>query len=686
MQITMRGMGSGATGVAENNNYEGAVGFYEDGFFIARSSGLNFDLADVERIEVLRGPQGTLYGMNTTGGAINLISKLPTGEFGIKQKLDFGNRNLFRSLTAINLPKWGSLSVKLTALSSSIDGFIKNQGSGSHDFGEEAQRAGRLQLRWEPTAKLTADYSLEISRVDWTQGYYQSPSLDGQLVAIAGGQFVTYSGPDRPLDRSYRALENPLFHDKIQAHGLTLTWELGDTLTIKSLTGYRKFDQESGFANGSTNEILGFTLGFQPGQIHDHHFSQELQFIGSALSNRIRYVGGLYYFNERGSSVGGLDLSALDTFLPGIGSIEDYRPKFQSKSRAAYGQVTWAPDALEQRLEVTVGARYTKDTRNGQNYDLFTSSLTGAVNSFFNQRINTDFNSFNPAFIVNYKWTEGLRTYAKVTTGYRAGGVSFSASGGPDRFRPEKTTTYELGVKSDWVDNRIRMNADVFYNNYRDLQTLIAIGSSDPGLGFQTTPINIGKAKIKGLEVELLAQPLEDLTLNLNYSYTDAKVTDFPVLANSIYDQNVNPASPYQVGDNIRDLFVLPRTSKNSVALGMAYSFLRSNSGDLTGRVDYRWRSKYYSSVNCGSAVSNREVCAVDSYGTVDARLAWASTLSRGDRVSVSVWGQNLTDKRYKQGINAFPNTDGVLPPSIVKTTITWTDPRSFGISLGYDF
>jgi|GEM_PF-4998661 len=214
---------------------DGSVGLYQDGFYVGRPLGAIFELADLERVEVPRGPQGTLSGRNTTGGAVNLIGKKPTGEFGFKQSFSFGSRNLFRSRTVIDLPEWQNISTKLTLLKSSQDGYVKNSGS-SHDDGESGQFSSRFALNWKALDNLSVDYFMEKGDLDNTPGYLQNASLK----TVAG-----YTHADSPRGSTYRPIDLRSSRSSFENHGLTLTWDVSDALTIKSLSGSGVPDQVS---------------------------------------------------------------------------------------------------------------------------------------------------------------------------------------------------------------------------------------------------------------------------------------------------------------------------------------------------------------------------------------------------------------------------------------------------------
>jgi outer membrane receptor protein involved in Fe transport len=330
---------------------DGSVGLYQDGFYVGRPLGAIFELADLERVEVLRGPQGTLYGRNTTGGAVNMIAKRPTGEFGFKQSFTVGTRDLFRSLTTIDLPAWNDAAAKVTVLKSSQDGLVKNTGN-SRDFGESEQLSGRLDLHWNVNDALAADYFFETGELNSTPQYFQNEQV-AQSGRVAGyGQAETRRGS------TYRDIDLPEGTSRFENHGLTFAWDVSDAFTVKSLTGYRelKVDGYQEYA-----EALGTAVSTNANNAYDgiqsYTFSQEFQFIGNALDDRIRYVSGLYYYHDSASHYQDFftGINATPTYVNSIDKLRDVNAEAQSL--AAYGQVTWRPPILDDRFEATLGGR-----------------------------------------------------------------------------------------------------------------------------------------------------------------------------------------------------------------------------------------------------------------------------------------------------------------------------------------
>ncbi|HSB96575.1 MAG TPA: TonB-dependent receptor [Spongiibacteraceae bacterium] len=690
---------------------DSSVGLYNDGFYMSRPQAATADIADIERIEVLRGPQGTLYGRNTTGGAVNFISKKPTGEFGFKQDLSFGSLDAFRSLTTVNLPKWNDISTKFTFLKSSKDGWVKNDGS-SHDYGEQDQKAGRLSVRWEATDNFLVDYFFDKGNYDSTPSYYQNGDISGAICTPVNSaacygptptnKFYTYNNKDA-ADHTYRPIDLNLSTSSFESHGLTLTWDINDSLTIKSLTGYREIDWHAyqDYAesfSGSTSFPVGYVTD---DLVRSHQFSQEFQFIGNLLDNRVKYVSGLYYFDEGASHSEILDIGLpYYAAAPGVASVfglplnthKDRYATSDAQSLAAYAQATWTPPILDDKLDVTVGARYTNDKRDATR--TFSIDAAPFPAQFEDAKADQTFNRFNPALTVNYNWTDELSTYAKVVTGYKAGGFSESGPIGSfdQGFDPEKVVTYEVGMKSYWLDRRVRANFAVFSSKFDDLQLGFTVDPADSSV---VQAYNAGKATINGAEVELLFQPIDDLSFSIDYTYLDPKLDSVKALAGTTFDPAMNSASPYQVGDSIKNVLVLPYAPQDKLNLGTDYTFLHFDKGTVAAHLDYTFQSKMYDTAPAGTDVPNRDNYLVPSYGLLNGRLILAMDLPRGDKAKIALWGKNLAHHDYKTQVigngNSIPtynanNLNPVTPAGYNTQAAIWGEPASFGIDLTYEY
>jgi len=706
--LYMRGQG-----VADANQItaDGSVGLYEDGFYISRPQASTFDLADVERVEVLRGPQGTLYGRNTTGGAVNIISKQPTGEFGFKQDLTFGTRDQFRSLTTVNLPKFHDIATKFTLLKTSKDGYVRNLGSG-HDYGEEKQQAGRFALHWSGSDVFSVDYFMEKGNMDSTPIWYQNAAWSGGVIGIPhdynyGGVWPYYGDGGTPHSKTYRPIDLDLSKSDFEGHGLTLAWDLNDNVTLKSLTGYRKLNWNTYADYGNVFSAAIPGVGTLPivarayDEVHSHQFSEEFQLIGSALDSRINYVAGLYYFREGASHLQNGDNSAgIPTGAPSPFDVyEAFR--FQSsryvttdaKSQAIYGQLTWAPPILDDALEFTLGGRYTKDDRKASRDFDNGNSFSPEVE--IDARNNLSYKRFNPSFTANYAWNNDLSTYLKWSTGYKAGGSSEAGVPPYGNFKqtvkPEKVVTYEAGLKSYWLDHKVRANVAVFESKFDDMQLNITVNPNDPSV---ISAFNAGKATVKGAELELMIAPIEDLNLSLNYAWLDADFDKVTAVAGTIYDNAFNPASPYQAGADIKNLFAMPYAPKHTVNLGADYKFFTFDKGNLSAHLDYRYQSKIFTTASTGVDVPGRDYFSIPGYGVLNGRLTLALDLPRGDRARISLWGRNIAHKRYQQhatGIGSNIATisqqdNSVVPAGFTSAAIAWNEPAAYGVDLSYEY
>lgn len=642
LQLFMRGQGNADPGQI---TADGAVGVYLDGIYIGRPQAASFDLADIERVEVLRGPQGTLYGRNTTGGAVNIISKKPSGEFGFRQVLSFGNRDYFRSLTTIDLPRVGDVAAKVSLLRSKKDGYVKNVGNGA-DYNQEEQQAGRLALRWDVSENFALDYIFETGDLDATPMYFYNPMLFDIL--------PNYS-IDR--DRTYRAIDLKESSSRYSAHTLNLSWDVSPTLNVKSLTSYREFRNHV-----YQNYAESFRIFFENAiPIDNHQFSQEFQFNGLLFEDRIKYAAGLYYFEESSS----IDQEIWQgfPFPPYSAQINDELRSVRSdaKSQAVYGQLTWTPPVLSDNLDLTLGARYSRDERDASRTVI--NRLTGTVEED-NVRNDLKFNRFNPAFTANYRWTDDLNTYFKVSTGFRAGG---SSQAGPDftkTYGPEKVTTYELGAKAHWWDRRLRSNIALFRTDYRDMHIVISPDAANLSV---TETVNAGRARYNGVEIDLTAAPTDNLTLNLSYAYLDTKV--------------VKVKDP-DTGENITKRYAIPLAPEHSYDVSVDYTFARFSNAEMMLHLDYRWQDGAYMSGTSGPAVANGDFFERPSFGLLNGRILMAFDLPRGDRAQVALWGKNLTDRKYK----LFTIGMGDYEQGYVGQAFSYGEPRSYGIELTYEY
>jgi iron complex outermembrane recepter protein len=682
--LYMRGQG---VADPEQITQDGSVGVYEDGFYIARPQTATFDLADVERVEVLRGPQGTLYGRNTTGGAINIISQKPTGELDFKADATLGTRMNGRALLAINLPKVAGLSAKVTLLATNIDGYVKNPGEGPNyqDFGIQRQVAGKLQLRYDEGGPFTADYFYEHYDLQSTPIYYQNPPLQGLIPG--------YVGSGQPNTTAYTAIPLPLSTSTSNAQGLTLSYNFNDQTTLRSLTGYRSLQSNAfqNYAQSFTNPYeyayLGALNFTTQDVINSDEFTQELQLVGN-VAKQLDYVFGLYFYREGANH---LEDEGLGYTIYPFNEASSRYVVADSKSRAGYGQGTWKIPGFNEKLKLTLGARYTHDTKDATRNELVTLVGVGPIASEVNATNNLSFSKFNPAGTLAYDWTPDLMTYLRIATGYRAGGSSEAGPIGSFgiTYGPEDITQYEIGLKSSWLNHTLRVNVAAFYSDIHNLQ-----------MQFDTDPTNLaivltqnaGTATIKGVEWESLYQPVRDLAVGLNWTYLDPVITEVTAVAGTVFDPSVNPASPYKVGDNVADLFRLPYAPRNIFDATVDYTFLHAGNGAYSAQLDYRYQERQYDSAPTGPAVPNNELYSIPGHGILNGRLTYTTDLPNNKVLRISLWGRNLTQLHYLQHIIAqgaflpVGTPPNVTPPGYTYQSLAWAPPPTYGIDFSYGF
>ncbi|WP_372781634.1 TonB-dependent receptor [Litorivivens sp.] len=660
LRVFIRGIGNNDVQITQDP----AVGVYIDGIYVSRSSGLANKIVDPERIEVLRGPQGTLYGRNATGGAINIVPRAPSGEFGWKQSLTLGNYDRLEVQTDIDFPEIVSgLSAKLGYVFSERDGWVENLGEGP-DFGDERKQGARLALRYDASDSVTVDYAYDYTDNDIGTFYYQTigePAAGFEQVTWSE-DFIDSVEPRHPIEESGL---------RVRGHSLIVGWDVNDAMNVKSLSGYRDMNewiyQDYG-ANANTDRLFAN----DPFVTAHRQFSQEFQITGSALDDQLSYLAGIYYFEESGSEhttdyialaaetlTGPLPLPISSFVEPVEESLQTRTTWAENEASAIFGQVTYSPVQLDSRWHFTVGIRQTEDTRyvRGSRRNGFWGVVFGGED-FDNVDAESDYSNTSPAFTVAWDVTDDLNVYAKYVEGYRTGGYTGRGVSSQSLTTPigeEQVANTELGIKSEWFDRRLRVNAALFDSAYDDIQLSFAT----QGNPADVVVFNAGKASITGFETDLTLLVTHDLMLTMNYARLDANV-----------EEVINP----NTGANEAEGYALPSAPESSYMVDLTYTPYLWGTVSLLANINYSWRDSQWPAANA-SVINDAEIA---DYGLLNARLGVRDMAAFGGLMSVALWGKNLTDEEYQLDIiGAFPWSTRVG---------AFGEPASYGLDVSLQF
>lgn len=654
---------------------EPGVGLYVDGVYIARSVGAILDIIDVERLEVLRGPQGTLFGRNTIGGAISVttIKPEPGGEFEGSAAISMGSDDQQTLKASVHVPVSETVAFRISATKLEQDGYVDR--TDGTELGDDDTTAARLSVAWAPTDALRADLmvdytkdrengpALELIGIDFTdlsqlQGVVLAPpppmafihnvtfgaTAPGAPCAATNtaGQGVTSNpGAANCYDSRYIGADGtddgtaPAFsRNDVLGSALTLTWDVNDWLTAKSITGLRYLDAE--FARDGDHSPHRISQFYD--DLEQDQYTQELQLLGA--HERLNWILGAYWFSEEGDNVNILDFT-VSNFRSG--------GDFDNESWALFAQGTYD---LTDRLHLTLGIRYTEEDKSFtpdqiifQNYFAGISAVVppgnplAALDAPFLQagsRIlpllekTLEIEESTPMVNLSFDVTDGLMVYASYSEGFKSGGFTqrvfppivagFTAPPGtPDidlipTYEPEFVEVVEAGFKSTLLDGRVRLNGAVFQTDYEDLQVQV-FNSVAP------VTQNIGAASIDGFELELQAAPGDGWLIESSLSWLDAGYDDI--------DTGIT-----LIGDN----FDFERVPEFTASLGVSKEFYLGDSGSVTVRVDGSHRGETYNDAY------NTELLKTDAYELVDASVRWQNV---SEDLSVTLSGRNLTDEEY---------------------------------------
>jgi iron complex outermembrane receptor protein len=691
--ISIRGVGS----QSRNIGFDSRVGVYVDGIYAGQSPASNQDILDLERVEVLRGPQGTLFGKNNVAGAINMITKKPEQEFGGEVRAEFGNLSSQRFTGMLNVPLGDNVFTKISINDQQRDGYVESLITGN-EGGEQDSTSARIQVLANLTDSLEMNFAADWTDTDQNTVQQRSVATDAGLIEPALKEFKSLTNYDNNEDR------------EIKGATLIFDWSLDSGYVVKSLTGYREtshqtiFDLDSGVRWADTPLpppfpplSVEFAFGINSETVLDYaedydQWSQEFQLL-SPTDQALTWVAGLYYYNQEGDT----NRDALSEYdpehplfvsgalpFPGdFGYTLRTSGTVETTSYAAFFNGNWQ---ITDKLSLGFGARYTDeekevdysmDASQSPNNVLGVPGVTlNAVFTFPTDRLVDDRSDthFSPEASIRYALTDEMNIYYRIATGFKSGGYNadFVTQAQWDRgleFDEEEVTSHEIGIKGELWDRRLTFGAAAFYSKFEDYQVqqfLEATGS----LAGAAVITNAAEVETKGLEIEMKAVVVENLVVDAAFGYLDAEFQDFP---GGDRDEN---GKPINLAGNR-----LPGSSEYTFNLGVQYYLpVESINSEALFRIDYAYSSDIFGAGN------NREekkrtledgntidYLYLDDRTSVNARIGLASM---DDTWSVSVWGRNLTDEN-----------NGTIGEDIFGTYgIRDTLPRTYGIEFGYRF
>lgn len=663
-QLYIRGIGTRSF----DPGSESSVGVFVDDVYLGRASGSFASLKDVERIEVLRGPQGTLYGRNTIAGAINVITKAPSAQFEASAEAGISNYDGHEIFGAVGGPitSDGSVMFRVAGWKTYRDGYMTNLTTGNRFQGLD-NWGGRARLAFEASDRLRIDLIAEISQDDdeaafagFNRGSGPSRNAATGVVTPAnrnaiflgrpGSVPVAYTGGnsgflsfDPYLDRRTTSYVGRVAYD-------------ADAATITSITSHRSLK----IADGRDLEGSSLNVIDQLSRERSRQFTQEVRLTSNqdgplSLGGALDWIVGAFYYHDssKRSDVFQLGTSSVVALLSGGPQTSTALSDYKITSYALFGQAT---AHFGEHFDLTVGGRYTRDKKRAIQQGLNTRPGVPLVAVPFSVNNQAVYTSFDPRFVLTYKMNRDISVYASYSTGFKSGGfqyVPFAAAQANVLFEPEDIKTYEIGLKSEFLDRALRVNIAAYKYDYKNLQVSRIV---DLGGGAAASLItNAASSKIKGVDVEILIRPASNFDVNFTYGYLDAKYSNY------IFNATQNFSGTDMV-----------RAPRNSINVGAEW---RIPLGDarFTLRGDYALLDTFYhepgeANPNFGGATSlTRE----PSYGLLDLRA-----IVEVDNWRLTGYVTNALKTNYRRTVLALGSTVSDFPGQ----------PRIYGLKVGYAF
>lgn len=659
------------------------VGTYIDGVYFARAFGGLVDLLDVERVEILRGPQGTLFGKNTIGGALSVTTKKPGSDFEGAIQATTGRFNRVDVSGSLNIPISDTLATRFSLATKNRDGFAR-RADGS-DMGDEHFIGGRALVQWQPSANFDLLISADGTR--YRQGASQAAIVE---LNPAAGPFQLWSLLVRPRipGQPAASVANPTTPflstatgtniSNLDSGGLSaiLEWRASENLSVKSITAYRALSTQYG--RDADNSPAPYIDDFH--DVDQNQLSQEIQILGDAFDERLKFVVGANYFGENATDrstvrifsglYGALESlpAAIIPAVPGVSC--SITPQFcfggrgnplnigldldidllndvDNTSYAAFGQATYA---LTDQLSLTAGARFTRDEKR---YYLDHRRPVSNVPVIAPTTVSDAWQNTSFRAGLDFKASDDIFLYASFSQGFKSGGFNGRPTnqGAIESYRPETVNSYEVGVKTDFWNGRGRFNLASFYNSYSDIQLTSFI--TVPGSGLTQVIENAGDAEIYGLEGEFEIRPATGLTITATAAWTE---NAFTKLGANVVTVNANSR--------------LPKTPRWKSNLAATWTLPISNGVSAYIGGDWTYSSGLFNDVNNTVSLSQGKLHLFNLRAGV--RLA-------EDKLELSIFGRNVTDQRYiVAGVQSLGTTGGA--------EANFARPREWGASLSYRF